>query len=546
MNQKNKCTEDNLKKLPRWGRVAVIARALRRAMPLITELLDKSSKKILESIEFALHQVEDSAADGTLSEHLLWSCNKLTECAKSVARGSDECDEDYTRDAIVAAYLLTTCCINADEEIGIEALEAISSVVFNFERFKRRKALSKAADAMVVADFDRLRNLISKAELKSDSPVPLTVFGELWTKSKPKGWPSSPKITSARTKFRRPRSNGQALSQLPSEVIQFLEQNPNYTIDSPSLECGRIILNRPEYLAISEHLFSMRMTDEADQDPNRDVSGNYVLTIIELVCFCEHYSSKGKLCWFVEYECFGCYDADIGTVYLFHGVSWKRLLARADFYINSPWDEPKKPIVALKNPWERLAFRKSKSALKNRITRSEDEIIIELLSRKEAGTLKEDGFDKICRRMPLDESAVLEVERTLGYSLPTLLKRMYCEVANGGYGESYGLIGLVGGARDDTNRDVHKLLRDFQKPDKDDPKWKWPDGLLPVFHLGCAMYLCIDCRSRKGRVVLFEPNNHVDGRSWKNSFMPFSASLRKMISDWLDGKDLWKIAGIHV
>lgn len=55
-------------------------------------------------------------------------------------------------------------------------------------------------------------------------------------------------------------------------------------------------------------------------------------------------------------------------------------------------------------------------------------------------------------------------EKTLGYGLTPLLRRMICEVANGGFGESYGLIALVGGARDDTNRDVQQLLRDFRKP----------------------------------------------------------------------------------
>jgi hypothetical protein len=541
----------NLKKLPRWGRVAVIARALQRAKPLIAAMLDKNSKKILESIEFSLQQVEDSAADGTLSEHLLWSCNRLTELARTVVLGSDDCDEDYTRDANVAAYLVTTCCINADEEIEIEAIEAISNVVLNFERFSRRKALRKAGDAMVVADLDRLRNAFTNAELKIDSPVPVTVLGELWPRSMPTGWPSGSDVTSARAKFKRPRSNRQALSQLPKELLQFLELNPNYLIDSPSLECGHIVLNKLEYLATSEHLFSMQMTDWADQDPNRDASGNYVLKTIELVCYCEHYSEVGKLCWFVEYQCFGCYDLDLGTVFLFRGVSWKSLLARADFYIETPWIEPQKPIAVLKNPWERLSFRKSRSASNMRECRSDNEIIIELLIRRKQGTLKaetirDDGFGTVCRRKPLDQTSVPTFEQTLGYALPPLLRRMYCEVANGGFGESYGLIGLFGGARDDTNRDVQQLLRDFRKPDKDDPKWKWPDGLIPAFYAGCAMYLCVDCRNSNGRVWLFEPNNHEDGRSWKNSFIPFSPSLGKMMDDWLNREDLWSIAGIRV
>ena len=204
-------------------------------MPLIAVMLDKNSKKILEKIEFSLCQAESSAGEGKLSEHLLWSCSQLTEIARSASVGSEDCDEDYTRDAIVAAYLVTTCCINVDEEIEIEAIEAISNVVLNFENFSRRKTLRKAGDAMVVADFDRLRTAVIRAELKVDSPVPVTVLGELWPRSMPTGWPSPLNVASSPAKFKRPRSNRQALSQLSKEVIQFLELNPNYAIESPSI-----------------------------------------------------------------------------------------------------------------------------------------------------------------------------------------------------------------------------------------------------------------------------------------------------------------------
>lgn len=555
MPTKERYTAKEIKRLPRWGRIAVIARALRRVMPMIAEMLGKNLSNTLESIDFALCQSEDSAARGTLSEHLLWSHTQLAELARTVALESDDCDDesddDQPRDMFVAAYLLTSCCIKGDPELELAALEAISNVADDFERFKRRKGLRKAADAMVVEDIDNLRNTFVKAELQFDSPVPLTTLGELWRKSRPKVWPSNPKENPATAKFRRPRSNRRAVSQLPAELIDFLVQNPDHSIESPSLECGRIVLNKPEYLGISEHLFSMRMTDESDLDPNRNTSGSYVLTTIELVCYCEHYSPAGRLCWFLEYACFGCYDSDLGTVYLFRGVSWKRFLARSDFFLNSPWAEPQRPVVELKNPWERLAFKKSRSAGNFGQRRSDGEIISELQHRKMlgtlmAGTVRDIGSETICRHKALDEMALSQSEKSLGCRLPPLLRRMYCEVANGGFGESYGLIGLVGGARDDTNRDVQQLFRDFRKPDRNDPKWSWPDGLLPMFHLGCAMYLCIDCLSSNGRIWLFEPNIHEDGRSWKSSFIPFSPSLRKMMDDWIDGRDLWTIAGIRI
>lgn len=172
--------------------------------------------------------------------------------------------------------------------------------------------------------------------------------------------------------------------------------------------------------------------------------------------------------------------------------------------------------------------------------RTEQQIIDELLERKKNGLLTENGFNEVCRRPPLRKDKIAIVEDMLGYPLPELLKRMYCEVANGGYGEAYGLIGLIGGARDDSNSDVRQLLKRFQKIDKEDPKWKWPDGMLPAISCGCAMYLCIDCRDDKGKVILFEPNIHEEGDSWKSSFIKFSPSLRRLMNDWLDEKDLWQ------
>ncbi len=142
--------------------------------------------------------------------------------------------------------------------------------------------------------------------------------------------------------------------------------------------------------------------------------------------------------------------------------------------------------------------------------RTEQAIIDELLSRKKAGTLKEDGYDEVCRRKPLDKSKVAAVEKSLGYPLPPLLKRMYAKSLTEALCESYGLIGLVGGLAMIWATMRCNCYATSKSPMRRS-EWKWPDGLLPAFHLGCAMYLCIDCRNTKGKVVLFEPNNHEDG-----------------------------------
>lgn len=43
---------------------------------------------------------------------------------------------------------------------------------------------------------------------------------------------------------------------------------------------------------------------------------------VELICFCEHYSTNGLLSWFIDYECFGCYGEFHGSVNLFLEANW--------------------------------------------------------------------------------------------------------------------------------------------------------------------------------------------------------------------------------
>jgi hypothetical protein len=170
---------------------------------------------------------------------------------------------------------------------------------------------------------------------------------------------------------------------------------------------------------------------------------------------------------------------------------------------------------------------------------TDQSIIDELLRRKKAGTLKADAIDVPCKVRPLAHDQVAEVESLLGYVLPLLLTRMYTEVANGGFGDSYGLLGLIGGPKNEAGFDSARLLKELRKPDPNDRFWKWPDGLLPIGHLGCGMYHCVDSKSKRGKIILFEPNPHEDGCSWRDAFFPFSPSLSKLMSDWLDGNDLW-------
>jgi hypothetical protein len=139
-------------------------------------------------------------------------------------------------------------------------------------------------------------------------------------------------------------------------------------------------------------------------------------------------------------------------------------------------------------------------------------------------------------RPPAGPGSVAKTEAALGHNLPPLLTRLLTEVGNGGFGPDYGLLGIDGGAANEDGRDALALYLVFREPDEQDPHWHWPAGLLPLVHCGCAMFLCVDCTSRRGDIVWFEPNPHEDGQPWDDSFIPLGCDLEQLLESWLAGE----------
>jgi hypothetical protein len=129
-------------------------------------------------------------------------------------------------------------------------------------------------------------------------------------------------------------------------------------------------------------------------------------------------------------------------------------------------------------------------------------------------------------------------ERRLGFALPPLMKRIYIEIGNGGFGPAYGLIGLSNGVPDCDGMTAPELYELFRGSSTDEPNWKWPEGLLPVCDWGCAIRSCIDCTDPNFRMRLFDPNVH-DGDDWADSFFEESSSFEAWITAWASGADLW-------
>jgi hypothetical protein len=129
-------------------------------------------------------------------------------------------------------------------------------------------------------------------------------------------------------------------------------------------------------------------------------------------------------------------------------------------------------------------------------------------------------------------------EERLGFAFPPLLKRIYAEIGNGGFGPGYGLTGLTGGVPDDTEKTAPALYEMFRSIDPDEPGWHWPERLLPICHWGCAIRSCIDCADPAFRMRIFDPNGH-DGDDWSDTFFEEAPSFESWLWAWASGTNLW-------
>jgi hypothetical protein len=151
-----------------------------------------------------------------------------------------------------------------------------------------------------------------------------------------------------------------------------------------------------------------------------------------------------------------------------------------------------------------------------------------------------DTFGRVKLSPPGTSGMVDSDEKALGFALPPLLRRVYLEIGNGGFGPGYGLIGMSGGTPDDTGKTVPGYYRLFRSCRTKDQTWSWPEGLLVICHWGCAIYSCVDCLHPRFRIRMFDPNVHIEGDSWDDSFFEERASFDDWIEAWADGTNLWE------
>jgi len=136
------------------------------------------------------------------------------------------------------------------------------------------------------------------------------------------------------------------------------------------------------------------------------------------------------------------------------------------------------------------------------------------------------------------EQTIDEAESIIGLQLPSLLRRMYTDIANGGFGPGYGFIGVDGGATDDVGKSIVSLYVASQSEQFRTRFPNWPKGIVRFCYWGCAMYSAIDCLAPGFPVYHFEPNPDECDLGFANCLIPHNRIFDDYIDAWLAGADL--------
>lgn len=110
----------------------------------------------------------------------------------------------------------------------------------------------------------------------------------------------------------------------------------------------------------------------------------------------------------------------------------------------------------------------------------------------------------------------------MGVALPPLLRRLYCQVANGHIGPSYGVFPLS--SHDGHDETVELMYRRARRHPR------WPVGVVPLCDFGSDIWTCVDCSVEGGAIV----NREAATLAWVHE------PLEDWFTKWIEGVDLFE------
>lgn len=178
----------------------------------------------------------------------------------------------------------------------------------------------------------------------------------------------------------------------------------------------------------------------------------------------------------------------------------------------------------------------------------EDTLIERLKEQVRIGTSPSDEYNivKQYANPPVTMADLIAAEAKLGFALPPLLKRIYTEIGNGGFGPGYGFYKLY------VERYTYvesTLVNDYlglhqshseeldaiqgEKGTRDQPPVEYPEKVLEINEWGCNIYSYLDCSNREYRVLRKDHNYSLTEHVLE------APSFHQWLEDWLNGEPLF-------
>lgn len=210
-------SEEELRELPRWARVAFAARCARCVQPLFRALWPKAPARHCEAIDRAVqiaeilasggvpppgtnaanaaafaHNAANAAAFATAARHAVAAAANAADTAANAAFAARDAAKANDANADVAAKADDDAAFAAAKAAARAAEAAFAAVAANAANLRAasRRWQNTTIRAMRL-DFKKLRKAAKKERWTNKTPVPPAFFGASWLEDKPLGWLSA-------------------------------------------------------------------------------------------------------------------------------------------------------------------------------------------------------------------------------------------------------------------------------------------------------------------------------------------------------------------
>ncbi len=160
-----------------------------------------------------------------------------------------------------------------------------------------------------------------------------------------------------------------------------------------------------------------------------------------------------------------------------------------------------------------------------------DRLVESVAARARVAASRTDETDVVIPQigLPALRAQIERCEASLGFPLPELLRRLYTEIGNGGFGPGYGLLPIPDGPTTEPGTLLDLYWRCRTPGDRG--MWEWPAGLLHVCDWGCLIRSCVNAAAPEHE-VLMSTEYGVHRTPW---------TLEAWLADWAAHVHLWRV-----